>query len=90
VITDPFHPGEFLPQVRDLQREYSRLLQQVRRSGWAAAEIRRGGMRRARHDLLGAAQSHDALTIWDKDPETGNRSIRDIKEQEVFFGDVRS
>src|SRR4030088_3551870 len=28
------------------------------------------------------------LTIYDKDPETGNRSIRDIKEQEVFFGDV--
>jgi DNA-directed RNA polymerase subunit beta len=28
------------------------------------------------------------LTIWDKDAETGNRSIRDIKEQEVFFGDV--
>ena len=27
------------------------------------------------------------LTIWDKD-EAGNRSIRDIKEQEVFFGDV--
>ena len=28
------------------------------------------------------------LTIFDKDPETGNRSIRDMKEQEVFFGDV--
>src|SRR5207248_8225606 len=28
------------------------------------------------------------LTIYDKDVETGNRSIRDIKEQEVFFGDV--
>src|SRR2546423_3515459 len=28
------------------------------------------------------------LTIFDKDQETGNRSIRDIKEQEVFFGDV--
>jgi DNA-directed RNA polymerase subunit beta len=28
------------------------------------------------------------LTIFEKDPETGNRSIRDIKEQEVFFGDV--
>src|SRR5450755_783706 len=28
------------------------------------------------------------LTIFDKDAETGNRSIRDIKEQEVFFGDV--
>jgi DNA-directed RNA polymerase subunit beta len=28
------------------------------------------------------------LTIYEKDPETGNKSIRDIKEQEVFFGDV--
>jgi len=28
------------------------------------------------------------LTIFDKDPETGNKSIRDMKEQEVFFGDV--
>ncbi|HVJ09561.1 MAG TPA: DNA-directed RNA polymerase subunit beta [Acidisarcina sp.] len=28
------------------------------------------------------------LTIYDKDPETGNKSIRDIKEQEVFFGDI--
>jgi DNA-directed RNA polymerase subunit beta len=28
------------------------------------------------------------LTIFDKDVETGNRSIRDIKEQEVFFGDI--
>jgi DNA-directed RNA polymerase subunit beta len=28
------------------------------------------------------------LVVWDKDPETGARSIRDIKEQEVYFGDV--
>src|SRR5437763_8352908 len=28
------------------------------------------------------------LTIYEKDPETETRSIRDIKEQEVFFGDV--
>ena len=28
------------------------------------------------------------LTIFDKDPETGNKSIRDMKEQEVFFGDI--
>src|SRR3954453_13193010 len=28
------------------------------------------------------------LTIFDKDPETGNKTIRDIKEQEVFFGDI--
>jgi DNA-directed RNA polymerase subunit beta len=28
------------------------------------------------------------LTIYEKDPETGNKSIKDIKEQEVFFGDI--
>src|ERR671928_736036 len=28
------------------------------------------------------------LVVWNKDPETGVKTIRDIKEQEVFFGDV--
>src|SRR5947208_12534297 len=28
------------------------------------------------------------LTVYDKDPETGQKSIRDIKEQEVFFGEI--
>ena len=28
------------------------------------------------------------LTIYDKDPETGDKTIRDIKEQEVFFGEI--
>ena len=28
------------------------------------------------------------LTIYEKDPETGEKSIRDIKEQEVFFGEI--
>ncbi|HWP83744.1 MAG TPA: DNA-directed RNA polymerase subunit beta [Terriglobia bacterium] len=28
------------------------------------------------------------LTIYEKDPETGAKSIRDIKEQEVFFGEI--
>ncbi|MGH7188767.1 MAG: DNA-directed RNA polymerase subunit beta, partial [Acetobacteraceae bacterium] len=28
------------------------------------------------------------LTIYDKDPETGQKTVRDIKEQEVFFGDI--
>ena len=28
------------------------------------------------------------LTIFDKDVETNNKTIRDIKEQEVFFGDI--
>jgi DNA-directed RNA polymerase subunit beta len=28
------------------------------------------------------------LTIYEKDAETGTKTIRDIKEQEVFFGDI--
>src|ERR687883_185667 len=28
------------------------------------------------------------LTVFDKDPETGTTSIRDIKEEEVFFGEI--
>ena len=28
------------------------------------------------------------LTVWDKDEETSQRSIRDIKEEEVYFGDL--
>jgi DNA-directed RNA polymerase subunit beta len=28
------------------------------------------------------------LTVYDKDSETGNRTVRDIKEQEVFFGEI--
>ncbi len=28
------------------------------------------------------------LVVWDKDPETEARTIRDIKEQEVYFGDI--
>jgi DNA-directed RNA polymerase subunit beta len=28
------------------------------------------------------------LTVYDKDPETGNKTVRDIKEQEVFFGEI--
>src|SRR6202453_4677327 len=28
------------------------------------------------------------LTVYSKDPETGVKSVRDIKEQEVFFGEI--
>ena len=28
------------------------------------------------------------LIVYDKDPETGAKSIRDIKEQEVYFGEI--
>ncbi len=28
------------------------------------------------------------LTVWDKDQETGAQSVRDIKEQDVYFGEI--
>jgi DNA-directed RNA polymerase subunit beta len=28
------------------------------------------------------------LTVWDKDEEAGTKSVRDIKEQEVYFGEI--
>src|SRR5918912_59818 len=28
------------------------------------------------------------LVVWNKDPETGVKTIRDVKEQEVYFGDI--
>src|SRR5947209_2982787 len=28
------------------------------------------------------------LTVYDKDPETNQKTVRDIKEQEVFFGEI--
>ncbi len=28
------------------------------------------------------------LTVWDTDPSTGAQSVRDIKEQEVYFGEI--
>jgi len=28
------------------------------------------------------------LVVWDRDDETGTQSIRDIKEQEVYFGEI--
>src|SRR5260370_12894863 len=28
------------------------------------------------------------LTLYDKDPDTGQKAIRDIKEQEVYFGEI--
>jgi len=28
------------------------------------------------------------LVIWDVDPESGVRSIKNVKEQEVYFGEI--
>ena len=41
-----------------------------------------------RHDLCGPAESDVAVVVFDIDDETGSKSVKDIKEQEVYMGDL--
>ena len=47
-----------VPPLRHLQQEHRHVLQPLRRSGRPAVEVRRGRVRRARHDLRRPAQGH--------------------------------
>src|SRR6185369_8274681 len=75
VITDPFHPGDVL-----CHKCGDPVGLQLK---YDVAECEERGM-----TYSAPLKVTIRLTIYDKDPETGNKSIRDIKEQEVFFGDI--
>ncbi len=89
VITDPFHPGEVLcgrcgtynANTPDFCNKCGDPVGLQLK--YDVAECEERGM-----TYSAPLKVTMRLTIYDKDPETGNRSIRDIKEQEVFFGDV--
>src|ERR1700687_5809524 len=88
VITDPFHPGEVL--CHKCGTYNANTPDFCNKCGdpvglqlkYDVAECEERGM-----TYSAPLKVTMRLTIWDKDEE-GNRSIRDIKEQEVFFGDV--
>ena len=88
VITDPFHPGEVL--CHKCVTYNANTPDFCNKCGdpvglqlkYDVAECEERGM-----TYSAPLKVTMRLTIWDKD-EAGNRSIRDIKEQEVFFGDV--
>jgi DNA-directed RNA polymerase subunit beta len=88
VITDPFHPGEVL--CHKCGTYNANTPDFCNKCGdpvglqlkYDVAECEERGM-----TYSAPLKVTMRLTIWDKD-ESGNRSIRDIKEQEVFFGDV--
>jgi hypothetical protein len=42
----------------------------------------------ARPDLFGAAEGDAALIVFDVDEDTGAKSVKDIKEQDVYMGDM--
>ncbi len=89
VITDPFHPGEVLCQKCGTYNANTPDF--CNKCGdpvglqlkYDVSECEERGM-----TYSAPLKVTMRLTIFEKDPETGNRSIRDIKEQEVFFGDV--
>ena len=77
-----------LPEVRHLQREHPDFCNKCGdpvglQLKYDVAECEERGM-----TYSAPLKVTMRLTIYEKDAETGNRSIRDIKEQEVFFGDV--
>ena len=89
VITDPFHPGDVL--CHKCGTYNANTPDFCNKCGdpvglqlkYDVAECEERGM-----TYSAPLKVTMRLTIFDKDEETGNRSIRDIKEQEVFFGDV--
>jgi len=89
VITDPFHPGEVLCQKCGTYNANTPDF--CNKCGdpvglqlkYDVSECEERGM-----TYSAPLKVTMRLTIYEKDAETGNRSIRDIKEQEVFFGDV--
>src|SRR5580700_10113265 len=89
VITDPFHPGDVLCQKCGTYNKNTPDF--CNKCGdpvglqlkYDQAECEERGM-----TYSAPLKVTVRLTIYDKDPETGAKSIRDIKEQEVFFGDI--
>ena len=80
---------------RDLRTSAERSTRTLRRSATSAATRWRMQLKYDVNECQERGMTYSAplkvtirLTIYDKDPDTGAKTIRDIKEQEVFFGDI--
>src|SRR5450432_2441353 len=89
VITDPFHPGEVLCQKCGTYNKNTPDF--CNKCGdpvglqlkYDQAECEERGMTYA-----APLKVTIRLTVYAKDAETGQKSVRDVKEQEVFFGEI--
>jgi DNA-directed RNA polymerase subunit beta len=89
VQTDPFHPGDVL--CHHCGTFNKNIVTFCNRCGdpvslqlkYEMAECEERGMTYA-----APLKVTIRLTVYDKDPETGVKSTRDVKEQEVFFGEI--
>ncbi len=89
IKTDPYHPGDVLcPKCGTFNKN---VVTFCNRCGdpvslqlkYDVAECQERGMTYA-----APLKVSIRLTVYDKDPQTGQRTVRDIKEQEVFFGEI--
>jgi DNA-directed RNA polymerase subunit beta len=89
VITDPFHPGDVLCNFCGTYNKNTPDF--CNKCGdpvglqlkYDQAECEERGM-----TYSAPLKVTIRLKIYDKDPETGIKTLRDMKEQEVFFGDI--
>ena len=89
VITDPFHPGDVLCNFCGTYNKNTPDF--CTKCGdpvglqlkYDQAECEERGM-----TYSAPLKVTIRLKIYDKDPETGVKTLRDMKEQEVFFGDI--
>ena len=89
VITDPFHPGDVLCKFCGTYNANTPDF--CTKCGdpvglqlkYDQAECEERGM-----TYSAPLKVTIRLKIYDKDPETGVKTLRDMKEQEVFFGDI--
>ena len=89
VVTDPFHPGEVLcskcgtfnANTPDFCTKCGDPVGLQLK--YDVAECEERGM-----TYSAPLKVTMRLSVFDKDPETGNKTLRDSKEQEVFFGDI--
>ena len=89
VITDPFHPGDVLCKFCGTYNKNTPDF--CTKCGdpvglqlkYDQAECEERGM-----TYSAPLKVTIRLKIYDKDPETGVKNLRDMKEQEVFFGDI--
>ncbi|MCS7025064.1 MAG: DNA-directed RNA polymerase subunit beta [Bryobacteraceae bacterium] len=89
IRTDPYHPGDILcTQCGSFNKN---IVTFCNRCGdpvglqlkYDQAECEERGMTYA-----APLKVTIRLTVYDKDPETGAKSVRDVKVQEVFFGEI--
>src|SRR5678815_2288025 len=76
-----------IPNLIDIQKQsYEKFLQKdvpLDKRKYDVDECRQRGM-----TFAAPIKVIVRLVVWDTNEETGSQSIRDVKEQEVFFGEI--